>query len=115
MKSYKHFESEFITDYPLEKLAEDIVYDYLFCGTSVKGIEANFFGSEIYRGFLSKTLLNHYGIDTSPESNNRGMYKNESLEEVAKHLLSSGSDSERKVGELLWEKLKRKTQSPRKS
>lgn len=84
-----------------EELAREVVRLYLFDEMSVKGIETVLFGEEEFSGWLSKTVLNFYGIDTSPAGMNRGRYKGQSVHEVAIELLQSSSPVERKIGRLL--------------
>lgn len=42
----------------------EIVYYYLFMGLSLTAIEQKLFKTEDYHGWLSKTFLNYYGINT---------------------------------------------------
>lgn len=50
---------------------------YLFQGFSFTAIEQKIFRTENYRGWLSKTFFDYYGIDTEKE--NKGIYFNRSL------------------------------------
>lgn len=110
MKNYEFFDTQHCTEFPLKDLAADVVYLYLFQGLSVKAIESHLFGSEEFRGFLSKSILNFYGISTATGCTNKGLYKEESLDTVAQNLLSSKNKSQQIVGSLLWHKLKSQIQ-----
>ena len=58
-KTYDLFDHRNIND-----LVPEIVYYYLFKGLSLTAIEQKLFKTEDYHGWLSKTFLNYYGIDT---------------------------------------------------
>ena len=66
-KTYDLFDHRNIND-----LVPEIVYYYLFQGLSLTAIEDKLFHTENYHGWLSKTFLNYYGIDT--EKQNKGIY-----------------------------------------
>ena len=66
-KTYDLFDHRNIND-----LVPEIVYYYLFQGLSLTAIEVKLFKTEDYHGWLSKTFLNYYGIDTEKE--NKGIY-----------------------------------------
>ena len=63
-KTYDLFDHRNIND-----LVPEIVYYYLFKGLSLTAIEVKLFKTEDYHGWLSKTFLNYYGIDTEKENN----------------------------------------------
>ena len=66
-KTYDLFDHRNIND-----LVPEIVYYYLFKGLSLTAIEQKLFKTEDYHGWLSKTFLNYYGIDTEKE--NKGIF-----------------------------------------
>lgn len=61
-KTYNLFNHRNIND-----LVPEIIYYYLFQGLSLTAIEVKLFRTEDYHGWLSKTFLNYYGIDTEKE------------------------------------------------
>ncbi len=103
--SYKKNSTAHSTEFSLKSLSSEILFRYLFRGDSVKRIERDLFGAEEFSGWLAKTLLNFYGVDTSSEVKNRGIYKGLSPIAVVKYLQSSSDDSERIVGAILAEKI----------
>lgn len=105
MKDYKLFQTQHSRTDQIEDVISEIIYQYLFMGTSVKGIEEILFGSAEFSGFFSKGILNFFGIDTSRESENRGIYKGCGLYETAHALLLSEDESRKKVGRLLLHRL----------
>lgn len=105
MPAFTKFATTHCTEISLEDLCAEILYAYLFKGSSVKQIETDLFGQEEFNGFLSKTVLNYYGIDTSPNGYNRGIYKYSSPMEVVRQLLSSTDPVEKCVGEILAHKI----------
>jgi len=58
-KTYNLFNHRNIDD-----LMPEIVYYYLFKGLSLTAIEEKLFMTDRYHGWLSKTFLNYFGIDT---------------------------------------------------
>ncbi|PAK47927.1 hypothetical protein CHH75_23855 [Paenibacillus sp. 7541] len=64
----------------IEDLIPEIVYYYLFEGLSLTQIEYKLFKTEHYKGWLSKTFLNYYSIDT--EGDNKGNTKEESFKKL---------------------------------
>lgn len=56
----------------------------------------------MYKGWLSKTFLNYYGIDTEKE--NKGMYKGRTIPEVVDELYTSSNINHIRVAKLLKEK-----------
>ena len=65
-KTYDLFSHRNIND-----LVPEIMYYYLFQGLSLTAIEEKMFKTEDYHGWLSKTFLNYYGIDT--DKTNKGI------------------------------------------
>lgn len=107
MRKYDQFKTSHCTELSLRDLTAEMIYQYLFLGTSVKKIEELLFGEEEFHGYLAKTILNYFGIETARESENRGLYKNESEKDAADYLLENGDPSEQIVGSMLkyhWEK-----------
>jgi hypothetical protein len=86
----------------IDDLIPEIVYYYLFNGLSLTAIEQKLFKTEEYHGWLSKTFLNYYGIDTEKE--NKGIYANRTLQEVVEELYKSSSIAHVRVAKLLKEK-----------
>lgn len=96
-KTYELFNHRNIND-----LVPEIVYYYLFQGLSLTAIEQKLFKTEEYHGWLSKTFLNYYGIDTEKE--NKGIYSNRKLSEVVNELYKSSNIAHIRVAKLLKEK-----------
>lgn len=96
-KTYELFNHRNIND-----LVPEIVYYYLFQGLSLTAIEQKLFKTEDYHGWLSKTFLNYYGIDTEKE--NKGIYNNQTLSEVVNDLYKSSNIAHIRVAKLLKEK-----------
>lgn len=86
----------------IEDLAGDIIYHYLFRGLSLRAIEKELLKTDDYCGWLSKTLLNYYGIDS--EGENRGIYEGRSVFEVVQELYGSPSVKHRLVAKILQKK-----------
>ena len=82
----------------------EIIYCYLFKGFSVGDIEDYLFKTKELKGWLSKTFLNLYGVDTSKESKNRGRYSGRTVADVVKELNKSSNDAHRRVAKLLEDK-----------
>ena len=96
-KIYNLFDHRNIND-----LIPEIVYYYLFCGLSLTAIEQRLFKTEDYKGWLSKTFLNYYGIDTEKE--NKGIYAEKTVLEVVEELYKSPNIEHVRVAKLLKEK-----------
>ena len=96
-KTYDLFDHRNIND-----LVPEIVYYYLFKGLSLTAIEVKLFKTEDYHGWLSKTFLNYYGIDTEKE--NKGIYTNKTVPEVVEELYRSSNIAHVRVAKLLKEK-----------
>lgn len=86
----------------IDDLVPEIVYYYLFKGLSLSAIEQKLFKTDEYHGWLSKTFLNYYGIDTEKE--NKGIYANKTLQEVVEELYKSSCIAHVRVAKLLKEK-----------
>ena len=69
---------------------------------SLVAIEEKLFKTEDYKGWLSKTFLNYYGIDT--EKVNKGIYENKTVPEVVEELYKSSNIAHVRVAKLLKEK-----------
>lgn len=96
-KTYDLFDHRNIDD-----LVPEIVYYYLFQGLSLTAIEQKLFKTEAYHGWLSKTFLNYFGIDTEKE--NKGIYENKTVPEVVEQLYKSSDIAHVRVAKLLKEK-----------
>lgn len=96
-KTYDLFNHRSIDD-----LVPEIVYYYLFQGLSLAAIEVKLFNTEDYHGWLSKTFLNYYGIDTEKE--NKGIYADKSVPEVVEDLYKSLNIAHIRIAKLLKEK-----------
>lgn len=96
-KTYDLFSHRSIND-----LVPEIIYYYMFEGLSLTGIEKRLFHTEDYHGWLSKTFLNYYGIDTEKE--NKGIYCNKTIPEVVDELYKSSNVAHIRVAKLLKEK-----------
>lgn len=96
-KTYNLFDHRSIND-----LVPEIVYYYLFQGLSLTAIEAKLFHTEEYHGWLSKTFLNYYGIDTEKE--NKGIYEGRTVSEVVDELYKSQNIAHVRVAKILKEK-----------
>lgn len=93
-KTYNLFDHRSIDD-----LIPEIVYYYLFQGLSLTAIEQKLFKTENYKGWLSKTFLNYFGIDTEKE--NKGIYENKTVPEVVDELYKSSNIAHVRVAKLL--------------
>lgn len=96
-KTFNLFNHRDITD-----LIPEIIYYYFFEGLSLTAIEQQLFNTDEYRGWLSKSFLNYYGIDT--EGENKGMYRNESVVNVVESLISSTNIMHVRVAKMLKDK-----------
>lgn len=96
-KTYDLFNHRSVDD-----LVPEIVYCYLFQGLSLTAIEVKLFNTEDYHGWLSKTFLNYYGIDTEKE--NKGIYADKSVPEVVEELYTSSNIAHIRIAKLLKEK-----------
>lgn len=86
----------------VDDLVPEIVYYYLFQGLSLTAIEEKLFKTDAYHGWLSKTFLNYYGIDTEKE--NKGLYSGKTMPEVVEELYKSSNIAHVRVAKLLKEK-----------
>lgn len=86
----------------IDDLVPELVYCYLFQGLSLTAIEVKLFNTEDYHGWLSKTFLNYYGIDTEKE--NKGIYAGKSVLEVVEELYTSSNIAHIRIAKLLKEK-----------
>ena len=96
-KTYDLFDHRNIDD-----LVPEIVYYYLFQGLRLVAIEQKLFKTDAYHGWLSKTFLNYYGIDTEKE--NKGVYFNKTMPEVVDELYKSSNIAHVRIAKLLKEK-----------
>lgn len=96
-KTYDLFDHRNIDD-----LIPEIVYYYLFKGLSLTAIEQKLFKTENYKGWLSKTFLNYFGIDTERE--NKGIYESRTVPEVIEELYRSSNIAHIRVARLLKNK-----------
>lgn len=96
-KPYDLFDHRSVND-----LVPEIIYYYLFQGLSLTAIEMKLFKTNDYHGWLSKTFLNYYGIDTEKE--NKGIYADKSVTEVVQELYKSTNIAHVRVAKLLKEK-----------
>ena len=97
LKTYNLFNHRDIND-----LIPEIVYCYLFQGLSLTAIEVKLFKTEDYHGWLSKSFLNYYGIDTEKE--NKGIYAERTVPDVVNELYKSSDITHIMVAKLLKEK-----------
>ena len=86
----------------VDDLVPEIAYYYLFQGLSLTAIEEKLFKTDAYHGWLSKTFLNYYGIDTEKE--NKGLYSGKTMPEVVEELYKSSNIAHVRVAKLLKEK-----------
>ena len=98
-KTYDLFDHRDIDD-----LIPEIIFYYLFCGLSLTEIEYKLFHTGDYKGWLSKSFLNYYGIDTSNNSMNKGIYENRSVKEVVDELYSSSNIAHIRIARILKNK-----------
>ena len=96
-KTYELFSHRNIND-----LVPEIIYLYLFRGLSLVAIEEKLFRTDEYKGWLSKTFLNYFGIDT--EKLNKGIYEEKTVPEVVDELYKSSDIAHIRVAKLLKEK-----------
>ena len=88
----------------IDDLIPEMIYLYLFEGVSLRGIENRLFRTKEYEGWLSKSFLNYYGIDTNQDNDNRGVFKNRSIPEVVNELYKSSNITHVRVAKLLKDK-----------
>lgn len=74
----------------------------LFIIICFKGLVLQLFRTNDYHGWLSKTFLNYYGIDT--EKDNKGIFADRSVPEVVEELYKSSNIAHVRVAKLLKEK-----------
>ncbi|WCR24861.1 hypothetical protein L3476_15880 [Paenibacillus thiaminolyticus] len=86
----------------LEDLIPEIIYYYLFEGLSLTQIEVKLFKTETYKGWLSKTFLNYFSIDT--EGDNKGIFEGKTIPEVVEGLYRSSDIAHVGVAKLLKSK-----------
>lgn len=86
----------------IDEIVPDVIYYYLFKGLSLTAIEMKLFSIDTYKGWISKVILNYYGIDTEKE--NKGIYMDRSVKEVIKELEESCDDIHIKVSKILKDK-----------
>ncbi len=86
----------------LDDLIPEIIYYYLFQGLSLTQIELRLFKTEAYKGWLSKTFLNYFGIDTEKE--NKGIYNGKTVPGVVEELYKSSNIAHIRVAKLLKSK-----------
>lgn len=86
----------------LDDLIPEIMYYYLFQGLSLTQIELKLFKTENYKGWLSKTFLNYYSIDT--EGDNKGIFEGKTIPDVVKELYNSSNIAHVGVARLLKNK-----------
>jgi len=96
-KIYRFFEYR-----DLDELIPEFLYYYLFEGLILKDIEEKFYGSREYKGWLSKSLLNYYGVDTSGE--NKGLYNGRSIQSVVDELSTSNDMAHLRIAHILKKK-----------
>lgn len=96
-KTYELFDQRDIND-----AIPEIIYYYLFQGLSLNAIEIKLFNTESYKGWLSKTFLNYYGIDTEKE--NKGMYEGRTVPDVINELYKSTNVNHIRVAKILKDK-----------
>lgn len=88
----------------IDDLIPEMIYLYLFKGMSLRSIEDKLFRTREYEGWLTKSFLNYYGIDTNQENENRGIYKNRPIPEVVDELYKSSNITHVRVAKLLKDK-----------
>ncbi len=86
----------------LNDLIPEIMFYYLFEGISLTQIEVKLFGTVSYHGWLSKTFLNYYGIDT--EGSNKGIYNDRLISEVIEELFHSKNIAQVRTAKMLKDK-----------
>lgn len=86
----------------IDDLVPEIIYYYLFKGLSLTAIEKKLFKTEEYHGWLSKSFLNYFGIDTEKE--NKGIYADKSVPQVVEELYQSSNIAHIRVAKILKEK-----------
>lgn len=96
-KTYDLFDHRSIDD-----LVPEIIYYYLFQGLSLTAIEEKLFQTEEYHGWLSKTFLNYYGIDTERE--NKGIFQGRTVPDVITELYNSSNIAHIRVAKILKDK-----------
>lgn len=89
----------------IDEVLPEIVYEYLFEGTSLTGIEFKLFHTEKGKGWISKAFLNYLGIDTSTGyDGNKGIFKGQSVSNVVDKLSKSSDAAHVRIANLLRER-----------
>lgn len=83
----------------IDDLVGELIYNYLFLGLSLTAIEVKLFNTEEYHGWLSKSFLNYYGIDTERE--NKGLYGGRTVTDVIQELYKSSEIKHLRVAKIL--------------
>jgi len=96
-KIYKFFDYR-----DLDDLVPEFLYYYLFEGLSLKVIEEKYYGSQEYKGWFCKSLLNYYGVDTFGE--NKGLYNGRSIQSVVDELYTSIDMAHLRIAQILKKK-----------
>lgn len=86
----------------LNDIIPEIIFYYLFEGYSLTSIEVKLFNTEEFHGWLSKSCLNYYGIDT--EGSNRGIFENKTIEYIVSMLFQSKNVEHNIVAKILKNK-----------
>lgn len=96
-KTYSFFPFREVTD-----IIPEFIYYYMFMGLSLKQIEERYYGSQEYKGWLLKSLLNYYGIDT--DGDNRGIYSGREISDVVNELSRSTDLTHIRIAKILKDK-----------
>ena len=83
----------------IKEIIPEFIYYYMFAGMSLKQIEEQYYGSQEYKGWLLKSLLNYYGIDT--DGDNRGIYNGREISDVVEELSKSTDLTHLRVAKIL--------------
>ena len=94
IKTFDLFENNEMSD-----VTSKIIYYYLFEDLSLTAIESKLFGTENYKGWFCKSILNFYGIDTSGE--NKGIFYRQNVLEVIDKLYTTNDYKHIRIAKLL--------------
>lgn len=97
LSSYELFNKK-NADY-IEEIVPTVIIDYLFKGYNLTDIEEYIFHTREYKGWMSKSILNFYGIAT--DGSNKGIYRFASVYEVIKSLNATGNKKNKIIADIL--------------
>ena len=83
----------------INEVIPKMMYLYLFEVMSLRAIEKTLFNTDDYKGWLSKSFLNYYGINT--DKDNKGIYHGQNVDDAVVELENSSRPTHRRVATIL--------------